>query len=115
CYSSQFVSSFVSCVVNSVSNQPIRLRQLHPLERGNLVGVGYKKRGKKVKGAAHSAREEHAPSYSESNSILREFFAMRCHVELPVTNMRECESDNTKFNTSAPHSHLRPCNTGEEK
>uniref|UniRef100_A0A6Q2ZCK1 Acyl-coenzyme A oxidase n=1 Tax=Esox lucius TaxID=8010 RepID=A0A6Q2ZCK1_ESOLU len=25
--------------------------------------------------------------------------------------MRECESDNTKFNTPAPHSHLRPCNT----
>lgn len=53
--------------------------------------------------------------------ILREFFAMRCHVELPVTSMRECESDNTKFNTPAPHSHLGPCNnkdspdTGEGK
>ncbi len=23
----------------------------------------------------------------------------------------ESESDNTKFNTPAPHSHLRPCNT----
>ncbi len=23
------------------------------------------------------------------------------------------ESDNTKFNTPAPHSHLRPCNTNE--
>ncbi|CAH2283301.1 Hypothetical predicted protein, partial [Pelobates cultripes] len=38
--------------------------------------------------------------------ILREFFAMSCHVELPVTSKRECESDNTKFNTAAPHSHL---------
>ncbi|MEQ2171106.1 hypothetical protein GOODEAATRI_007338 [Goodea atripinnis] len=43
--------------------------------------------------------------------ILREFFAMRCIVELPVTSMSECEGDNTKFNTPAPHSHLRPCNT----
>ncbi len=25
----------------------------------------------------------------------------------------ESESDNTKFNTPAPHSHLRPCNTNE--
>jgi hypothetical protein len=25
----------------------------------------------------------------------------------------QCESDNTKFNTPAPHSHLRPCNTNE--
>ncbi len=25
----------------------------------------------------------------------------------------ESESDNTKFNTPAPHSHLRPCNTSE--
>ncbi len=25
----------------------------------------------------------------------------------------ERESDNTKFNTPAPHSHLRPCNTNE--
>ncbi len=25
----------------------------------------------------------------------------------------ENESDNTKFNTPAPHSHLRPCNTNE--
>ncbi len=45
--------------------------------------------------------------------ILREFFGMRCHVELPVTSMRESKSDNTKFNTPAPHSHLRPCNTNE--
>ncbi len=44
--------------------------------------------------------------------ILRELFAMRCHVELPVTSMREWE-DNTKFNTPAPHSHLRPCITNE--
>ncbi len=42
----------------------------------------------------------------------REFFAMRCHVKLPVTSMRS-ESDNTKFNTPAPHSHRRPCNTNE--
>ena len=33
--------------------------------------------------------------------ILRVFFAVRCHVELPVTSMREYESDNTKFNTPA--------------
>jgi hypothetical protein len=26
---------------------------------------------------------------------------------------RECESDDTKCNTPAPHSHLRPCNTNE--
>ncbi|KAI4879137.1 hypothetical protein NFI96_009336 [Prochilodus magdalenae] len=32
---------------------------------------------------------------------------------VPVTSMRECESDNTKFNTPAPHSHLRPCDTNE--
>ncbi len=25
----------------------------------------------------------------------------------------ESESENTKFNTPAPHSHLRPCNTNE--
>ncbi len=25
----------------------------------------------------------------------------------------QCESDNTKFNTPAPHSHLRPCNTNK--
>ncbi len=41
-----------------------------------------------------------------------------------VTNMYVCfyiykwpvwesESDNTKFNTPAPHSNLRPCNTNE--
>ena len=34
-------------------------------------------------------------------------------VELPVTSMKEYESDNTKFNTPAPHSHLRPCNTNK--
>ena len=45
--------------------------------------------------------------------ILREFFAMKCHVEFAVTSIRECESDNTKFNTPAPHSHLIPCNTYE--
>ncbi|XP_053481998.1 uncharacterized protein C1orf21 homolog isoform X1 [Ictalurus furcatus] len=45
--------------------------------------------------------------------ILREFFAMRCHVELPVTSMRECESHDTKFNTPAPHSHLRPRSTNK--
>ncbi len=44
--------------------------------------------------------------------ILREFFAIRCHVELPWP-VWESESDNTKFNTPAPHSHLRPCNTNE--
>ena len=38
---------------------------------------------------------------------------MRCHVELPVTSMRACESDDTKFNTPAPQSHLRPRNTNE--
>ena len=39
--------------------------------------------------------------------------SMRCHVKLPVTSMRECESDNTKFNTPDPCSHLRPCKTDE--
>lgn len=38
------------------------------------------------------------------------FFAMRCHVELPVTSMRACESDST-FNTPALRSHLRLCST----
>ena len=38
---------------------------------------------------------------------------MRFHVELPVTSMSECERDNTKLNTPAPHSHLRPCNTNK--
>ncbi len=37
---------------------------------------------------------------------------MRCHVELPVTSWKS-ESDNTKCNTPAPHSHLRPCDTNE--
>ena len=40
---------------------------------------------------------------------------MRCNVELPVTNMRECENDNTKFNTTAPHSYLIPCNINESQ
>ncbi len=44
--------------------------------------------------------------------ILREFFAMRCHVE-PCVNVVLLKSDNTKFNTPAPHSQLRPCNTNE--
>ncbi len=39
-------------------------------------------------------------------------FAMRCHVE-PCVNVVLLKSDNTKFNTPAPHSHLRPCNTNE--
>ncbi|MEQ2299709.1 hypothetical protein AMECASPLE_017905 [Ameca splendens] len=54
--------------------------------------------------------------YVEQQSFyqtLRKFFTMRCHVEIPVTSMRECESDNTKFNIPAPHSHLRSCNINE--
>ncbi len=27
--------------------------------------------------------------------------------------VRESETDKTKFNTLAPHSHMRPCNTNE--
>ena len=50
-------------------------------------------------------------SINSFSQILREFFAMRCHVEHPLASMRECESNTTKFNTPAPHSHLRPCNT----
>lgn len=42
--------------------------------------------------------------------ILREFYAKRCHVELPVTSLRERESDITTFYTPAPLSYLRPCN-----
>ena len=38
---------------------------------------------------------------------------MRCHVELPLTSMRGCESNNTKCNTPAPHSHPRPCNSNK--
>ncbi len=52
------------------------------------------------------------PSLCRSTNLFfrsSEFFVMRCHVELPVTS----ESDNTKFNTPDPHSHLRPCNTNE--
>ena len=39
--------------------------------------------------------------------ILREFFAM-LNFQWPVW-----ESERTTFNTPAPHSHLRPCNTNE--
>ncbi len=41
--------------------------------------------------------------------ILREFLAM-LNFQWPAW---ESESDNTKLNTPAPHSHLRPCNTNE--
>lgn len=40
-----------------------------------------------------------------------EFFTMSCHVGFTAASMRVYESDNTKFNTPTPHSHLRPCNT----
>ncbi len=41
--------------------------------------------------------------------ILREFFVM-LNFQWPVW---ESESDNTKFSTPAPHSHMRPCNTND--
>lgn len=36
------------------------------------------------------------------SQILREFSAMRCHVELPATSVREHGSENMKCNTPAP-------------
>ena len=50
-------------------------------------------------------------SYKLDHNFLCKILSMRCHVELPMMSIRECKSDNTKFNTPAPHLHLRPCNT----
>lgn len=43
--------------------------------------------------------------------FFRDFIAMRCHGQLPVSCMRDCRSSSTKFNTPVPNSHQRPCIT----
>lgn len=41
-------------------------------------------------------------SLCRATTLLSDPQRIWCHVELPVTSTRECESDNTKFNTHAP-------------
>ncbi len=50
------------------------------------------------------------PLYGLGHRAAAQFQGAMLNFQWPVW---ESESDNTKFNTPAPHSHLRPCNTNE--